>query len=163
VRSRTGLFTLCAITVLPLVYIVGLFVYVVAVQQLTPQALIGQFGWAPLLVPNLVAGLLIVGLLVAYLGELMRTPLVPEYRKPLWVVLMLVGHVFSMMAFWVLYIYLPWRAERAAAASAVVRAPVNAVRRPIPLRVYRHTRSLASTARPLRQQELETICGDDAP
>lgn len=144
-RSRNGLFALGALTALPLAYLVAVMVFVAVDAGTTPADLLARFGWRPLLLPNIAVFLMIVGLMCWYVGDLLQTPAITEDRKPLWATVMVVGHVFAMAAYWLLYLYLPWRAE----CRAMVRAPVAPIRRPVPM-----TPSRASPAR--RRRVLET-------
>ena len=128
-RSKKGMFVLGALTALPLAYLLAVTVFVAVDVGTTPATLLVRFGWPPLLLPNLAAFLLIIGLLVGYVGDLLRTPAIAEDRKPLWVTVMVVGHVFAMAVYWLLYMFLPWRAER----RALHRPALAAIRRPVPM------------------------------
>lgn len=134
VRSRNGLFTLGALTALPLGYLLAITLFVALDAGTTPADLLARFGWRPLLLPNIVAFVMIVGLMCCYVGDLLRTPAIAEDRKPLWVAVMVVGHVFAMATYWLIYMYAPWQAER----RALQRAPVPPIRRPVPMAPKRH-------------------------
>jgi hypothetical protein len=129
VRSKKGLFALGAMTALPLAYLVGVTVFVAVDARTTPADLLARFGWPPLLLPNLAVFVLILGLMIGYVGDILRTPAIAEDNKPLWVAVLVVGHVFAMAAYWLLYMFLPWRAGQQLAR----RPAVAVIRRPVPM------------------------------
>jgi hypothetical protein len=129
VRSRNGLFALGALTAVPLAYLLAVTAFVAINAGTTPADLLARFGWRPLLLPNVAVFVMIVGLMCCYVADLLHTPAIAEDRKPLWVTVMVVGHVFAMATYWLLYMYVPWKAEQRLAR----RPNVVPIRRPVPM------------------------------
>ena len=96
--NRTFAIILLLITLLPL----AIFFYAYSMMTTAPFANGNLDTFQGLILPNAV---LLIVLISGYTAFIFKSNRVPKDKKVLWVIALVVFHVFSMLAFWYSYIW----------------------------------------------------------